>query len=304
MPVATSTGMNAVALGAYIPGAPSDPSKIDTYAALTGSAPRIVMWYQLWAQEFGSFDTKGVNEVRTRGAMPMISWDPWAGKIDDRDWSLATINGGRYDEYLRKWTRDVAEWGHPLYVRPMYEMNGWWNSWSPGLNGNTTDEFVRAWRRIVDIGREEGATNIRWVWSPNIDNGNPRLSSYASVYPGDDYVDWAGLDGFNWGTSRLTAHWRDLSETFRASVDKIRRVTPKPLMIAETSSSEMGGDKARWITTGFAQVLSDFPDVKAVIWFNGFDTRWRVDWRVDTSTSSIDAFRSVAASASFAGTLP
>jgi hypothetical protein len=305
-PTATDTPepIRRVALGSYIVGAPSDPSGIDSYAKLTGAMPRIVMWYQAWESEFGAFDPGAADAVRSRGAMPFISWEPWIGRTNDPDWSLSTIIQGLHDPYIHEWTRAVAAWGQTIYVRPMYEMNGYWTAWSPGVNGNTTDQFVVAWRHIVDIARGEGANNVRWVWAANIDADNPRLSPYATVYPGDDYVDWVGLDGFNWGTSRITTSWRDISTTFRHSVDEVRAMTAKPLMIAEMGSSELGGDKAAWITDGFAQILTDLPEVEAVIWFNGIDPDWQVDWRVNSSTKSIDAFRAIATSDAFSGTLP
>ena len=241
-----------IALGAYIIGAPSDPSKIDAYAKLTGAMPRIVMWYQAWESNSGVFQPKAANTVRSRGAMPLISWEPWRSRTTDPEWALSTIISGAHDPYIRQWTKAVAAWGHPIYVRLMYEMNGYWTAWSPGVNGNTTDQFVRAWRHIVNIARAQGADNIRWVWAPNINSDNPKLSSYASVFPGDDYVDWVGLDGFNWGTSRLTTSWRDVVTTFKRSVTEARTLTAKPVMIAEVGSSELGGDKAAWI--------ADFPD--------------------------------------------
>jgi hypothetical protein len=300
----TPAPIRRIALGAYISDAPSDPAKIDAYAKLTGAMPHIVMWYQAWETEFGAFDPKSADAVRSRGAMPIISWEPWIGKSNDADWALSTIIGGAHDTYIRQWTRAVAAWGHPIYVRLMYEMNGRWTSWSPGLIGNTADQFVLAWRHIVDIARNQGANNIRWVWAPNVDNGDPLLSPYPSVYPGDDYVDWVGLDGFNWGTSKLTTSWVDVSTTFQRSVDKLRALTDKPMMISEIGSTELGGDKAAWITSGFAQIVTDMPEVQAVTWFDSSDPRRAVDWRIDSSASSLDAFRAVATSDAFSGILP
>jgi hypothetical protein len=300
----TPEPIRRIALGSYIVDAPSDPSKIDAYAKLVGVAPRIVMWYQAWESSSGAFDAKAADAVRSRGAMPIISWEPWVGKTNDPNWALSTIIAGDHDPYIHQWTKAVAAWGHEIFVRPMYEMNGYWTAWGNGVNGNTTDEYVRAWRHIVDIARDEGATNIRWVWAANIDADNPKLASYGSVYPGDDYVDWVGLDGFNWGTSRLTTSWRDVSTTFQRSIIEVRALTAKPLMIAEIGSSELGGDKAEWITDGFAQFVTDLPDVQAVTWFNGIDPNYQTDWRVQSSTSSLNAFRAVAASDAFSGTLP
>jgi Glycosyl hydrolase family 26 len=297
----TPTPAHTVVLGAYIPGAPSDPTKIDEYASLTGGMPHIVMWFQDWTGPWNSFYASGADAIRTRGAMPLITWEPWAGTVVDPQWSLNTIINGSHDAYIHQWTHDVAAWGHPIYVRPMHEMNGGWTSWGYGVNGNTAAQFVTAWRHIVDIARAEGATNIRWVWSPNVDDGNPGLTPYVSVYPGDAYVDWVGLDGYNWGTSKGWNGWQSLYDTFKGSVDKIAALTSKPLMIAETASTELGGDKAAWITTGFASLLTALPRVRAVVWF---DKKKETDWRVASSTQSLNAFRAVATSAAVAATLP
>ena len=57
-------------------------------------------------------------------------------------------------------------------------------------------------------------------------------------------------------------------------------------MIAETSSSELGGSKARWITDLFGY-LSAQPDVVGLVWFH---IAKEADWRVDSSTASVEAF--------------
>ena len=296
-------GGDAVALGYFIPGAASDPTKIDEYAKLVGSKPRIVMWYQSWAGEWSAFSARTADAIHARGAMPMISWEPTAGPVEDRRWSLRSIINGSHDGYIKRWLRDVAVWGQDLYVRPMYEMNGWWASWCAYANGNTPAQFVAAWRHIVDLAREAGAMNIRWVWSPNVDNdglGTP----FADVFPGDDYVDWVGLDGFNRGTSWSSTRWQTMTEIFTASIEHVRELSARPLMIAETASSEVGGDKAAWIRTSLARVATDLPEVRAVIWFSKNETSLGIDWRVNSSAASLKAFRALARLPEFGGRLP
>jgi hypothetical protein len=72
-------------------------------------------------------------------------------------------------------------------------------------------------------------------------------------------------------------------------------------MIGEIASSELGGDKAAWITNGFVKLLADLPEVRAVTWF---DADKETDWRVNSSTAALTAFRVVAASSAFGATLP
>lgn len=286
-----------IALGAYLPGAPSGPTIIDSYTTLVGQAPAIVMWYQDWSGPYNTFYTAGAEAIRVRSAMPVISWEP-------NGLTLASIAGGTHDAYIRAWTHAAAVWGYPLYVRPMYEMNGNWASWSPGVNGNTSAEFIAAWRRIVDLARAEGATNIRWVWAPNVDDGNPNLTPMGDIWPGDAWVDWLGLDGYNWGSLPSGNGWETFTHVFQTlggSYTIITGLSAKPLMISETACTEVAGDKAAWITSAFTTEIPAMPRIRAVTWFNA---NKETDWRVNSSTSALAAFQAAAGSATYSGVLP
>jgi hypothetical protein len=299
-PTATPAPAHAVALGAYIPGAPMDPSKIDAYATLTGTMPHIVMWYQEWSGQWNYFYAKGADAVRARGATPYITWEAQAGNKVDPNWTLDSITNGSHDAYIRQWTHDVAAWGKPIFVRPLHEMNGNWYPWGMNVNGNSTSDFVPAWRHIVNVANSQGATNISWVWCPNVASSSGQ-AAYAALYPGDAYVNWSCIDGYNWGTSQSWSHWQSLSTIFNSSIDAVTALTNKPLMIGEMSSAESGGDKASWITNGYASLLSDMPAVRAVTWF---DTVKETDWRVNSSTDALSAYRAVSKLSAFSATAP
>jgi hypothetical protein len=302
-PAPTPTPAHPVALGVAIDGFPGNPAILDGFASLIGTMPRIVHWFQKWTDPY-SFYATGAEQLRARGAMPLISWAPTAGTTVDPQWSLSSIIDGRHDAYIHQWTHAAAAWGHPVYVRLMYEMNGNWNAWGYGVNGNTAPQFVAAWRHIVDIARAEGATNIRWVWSPNAEFGStPPLGTLAPFYPGDAYVDWVGLDGYNFGTSKFpTGPWQSFSQVLGQSYVDITALTSKPLMIGETGCVEQGGDKAAWITATFADLLSAMPRLRAVVWFS--KNLPPADYRVDSSPAALSAYRAVARSTAFAGVLP
>lgn len=79
-------------------------------------------------------------------------------------------------------------------------------------------------------------------------------------------------------------------------------LTSKPMMIAETASTEVGRDKAAWIREGLlATVLSRFSRVQAVIWFHEDKER---DWQVNSTPESLDAYQDVVASPAYGGRLP
>jgi len=160
--------VSSVALGAYISGAPWDPAKIDEFCTMVGmdKSPSVVMWYQDWYHSgIKEFDPTKMNAVVSRGAMPMVTWEPWeyTKGVNQSQYALKTIVSGKHDRYIRQWAQDAKKWGKPFYLRFGHEMNGNWNSWSPGVNGNKVREYAPAWKRVHRMFREEGATNVRWV---------------------------------------------------------------------------------------------------------------------------------------------
>ena len=292
-----------IALGAYIPGAPGDSSQIDAYRARVGADPAIVMWYQDWAHGDSSrFSRSNFDAVSGRGAMPLLTWEPWnyADGVDQSAYSLKAIAAGNHDAYITEWARDAGAWGKPFYLRFAHEMNGTWYPWAAGVNGNTAADYVAAWQHVVTIFRQQGATNVRWVWCANVVYaGSTPLSQ---LYPGDAWVDWVALDGYNWGTSQSWSGWQSLANVFVASHNELARLTGKPMMISEVASAEAGGNKATWITQGFlTDMAKRLPRVRAIIWFN---ENKEADWHITSSTPAANAFNKVATSAQYKGRLP
>lgn len=81
----------------------------------------------------------------------------------------------------------------PVAISFGHEMNGHWYPW--GTKDTTAATFVKAWRHIHDLFQEEGATNVVWVWSPNVVNPVPSVK-LEPYWPGDAYVDWVGIVGY------------------------------------------------------------------------------------------------------------
>ncbi len=50
----------------------------------------------------------------------------------------------------------------------MSEMNGDWTSWCGTVNGNVPSDYIPAWRHVHDIFVQEGASNVKFDWSPNV----------------------------------------------------------------------------------------------------------------------------------------
>ncbi len=280
-----------IALGVFVPGVFDDPGVISAYGREVGRQPAIVLSYKNWSIE--PFYEPELDSVWQRGAISMVTWEPQTAKGDGIP--LPDIVSGRYDRYIRLSAEAAAAWGKPIMLRFAHEMNGGWYSWGLGVDGNTARDYREAWHHVFWIFRNHGASNVKWVWSPNADAGGSH--PLAIFYPGDDFVDWVGIDGFCWGGS---IGWPSFTSIFGSTYDRIVDLTSKPVLIAETAAGEEGGDKAAWIASALEKEAPRFPHVRALAWFNDEDPR--ADFRVDSSPASLQAFRTAIASPRYSGT--
>jgi hypothetical protein len=230
------------------------------------------------------FPNDGHRLDRAAGRTPLIAWD---GRSD-----LGAIRAGRWDGLLRQRARECREFGAPLYLRWAAEFNGDWNP----CYGRARD-FVPAWRHLVGVFRAEGASNVRWVWCPiALEQRFHPYEDWRAYYPGDRFVDWVGMDGYNWGTTRSWSRWQSFEAIFGPLyADYARR---KPTMICEVASAEVGGDKSAWIRAMGAGLAGRFARVRALVWFHA---NKETDWRVNSSDAALHAFRGVVAGDRFAG---
>ena len=260
---------------------PWDASTVSRFESNAGKKVSIMHWGAAppWEHDFNNWRS-GFDLVQNAGALSLVGM--MTGTVPLRD-----IANGLYDASVRTWFQQAAAYGRPFFLLLNPEMNGTWQWYSPGINGNTAADFVAAWRRFHDLAQQEGATNITWVWCPNVDPTN-MYTPYSALYPGDAYVDWTGFNGFN-RDGKSSFSW-----LFGSSYSTLLQIAPtKPILISETSSEETLGNKVGWITDTFSSQLPlYFPRIKAVVWFN-----WRMwqnprwwNWEIESTPSAQQAF--------------
>jgi Glycosyl hydrolase family 26 len=249
------------------------------------------------------FPKTPLENIRRHGAIPVLSWasESTPASVNQPAFQLADVIGGRYDSFIRSFAYAAREWGHPFLLRFNWEMNGSWFPWSESVNGNRPGEYVTAWRHVHDIFTSVGATNATWSWCPNIDPAHS-MQSLESLYPGDEYVDWTGLDGYNWGTNPTKpAGWRTFDQLYSSTYREITgSIAPsKPMLIGEIGSSEDGGSKAAWISDTLGRIPTDYPKIRALIWFDKLDGG--MDWPIETSSAATAAFANGVRASSYLG---
>jgi beta-mannanase len=270
--------------GVTTPGGPKASAEIAEVTRLAGESPTIEMWYSDFARPV---PLAALDAVTGRGAMPVITWEPWlwGHGTAQPEYALTRIAAGEHDPYLREWAKGLRDWGRPVTLRFAHEMNGNWYPWAQGVNGNRPGDYVRAWRHVHDIMTSMGATNVTWMWSPNVPY--PGSVPLQELYPGASYVDTVALDGYNWGTSQPWSAWTTPQVLFGQGLSQLRALAPdKPIVIAETGTTATGGSKAGWIT-GVVSYLATQPNVTGFVWFQHLK---ETDWRLNSTPSSAAAF--------------
>lgn len=139
-------------------------------------------------------------------------------------WGVARDTAaGRYDDVVRAFGAWAKSTRRPIYLRIGYEFDGPHNELEP-------DDYIAAYRRIVDVLRAEAVENVAFVWH-----------SYASTpfggrpvtawWPGSDYVDWVGISLFGHMYSPTPSRELD-------AVLEFARAQRKPVMVGEASPTE------------------------------------------------------------------
>lgn len=272
---AAATGVKYV--GIFAANLPSSYSPAISFSQATGARVNIAGYYSGWPEPF----QVGFAETAWKhGATTLVDMDPHNG--------AATITGvadGRYDAYLRSFAKAVAGFGHPVIVSFAHEMNASWYQY--GYKYVTPSVFIAAYRRVHDIFSATGARNVTWMWAVNRPAAGQTSPSVAEWYPGNAYVDWVGIDGYDWSGS-LT-----FTQAFGATLAQVRSFTNRPVLIAETSVLP-GANAAAQVTSWFQGIVSNH--LLGLVWFD-IDKASRKgiaddhDWKLENDQPALAAFR-------------
>ena len=199
---------------------------------------------------------------------------------------LEQITGGEYDAFFRTWAKDAAATGRPIWLRFGFEMSGQWFSWS-----GKPELFRQAWIRVHKIFQEQKATNVKWMFAPNVLYGSQTFTkNILPYYPGDAYVDLLGLDGYNFGDNHSKHHrWETYAEIFEASIAGMKTF-PKPLWISEIGCAD-GPKKSLWLADFLERAEKD-GRVEGFVYFN-YDKRseGEPNWALDSDPGTLKVFK-------------
>ena len=250
-----------------------------------------VMFFMSWDKIFPLEDCEAIVNY---GSIPHVTWEPWIKKDGKDIIYLDNIINGQYDDYIRTFAKRGKRLGTSYFLRMGHEMDGNWYPWSGAQNDKDPKKYIKAWRHVHDLFGEVGADNAIWTWCV-MDCEVPwtQWNTFSNYYPGDQYVDWVAIDGYNWGSTQGWSKWKTFEQIFSRRYKQIIEKYPgKPIMIGEFATSEVGGDKVQWIKDAFTAIKEKFPGIKAVVWFN---IKKECDWRLHGNNKYLQAFSEAAA---------
>jgi mannan endo-1,4-beta-mannosidase len=236
-------------------GPPGSLAPIQAFASLAGHKPDLIGDYVGWNTPF---DAAAARSAWSYGALYYLAWEPFST-------TLADIAAGRSNRYISQFARQVKAAGVPIAISFGHEMNGDWYPW--GSTDASPASFVAAWRLIHAIFAADGATDVVWIWNPNVISASDvPLRPY---YPGNAYVTWVGLTGYFPMSGPVT-----FSQLFGSTIDEIRHFTRKPFIVVETAVQTGPNDVTctRNLVTGVLRRS----DMLGLVWFE-FD-KGGVNW--------------------------
>jgi cellulose synthase/poly-beta-1,6-N-acetylglucosamine synthase-like glycosyltransferase len=240
-----------------------------------------------------------MNAIYATDAVPMITWEPWAGlfKTAQHDTSLIRerkmmlhISQGHFDGYLGKFAAQVKSLKRPVFIRFGHEPDNPAYPWS-GTGLNTAEEYKQAWKYVHDYFDRAGARNAIWVWNPW------KPDAVEKYFPGDGYVDWLGVTVLNYGSRQPDGQWYSFNQLYAPYHNKQLFRAGLPVMVAELGSLKKEGNQQKWLQDAFSDMGSRFPEIKAAVLFNsGFDANTlyekdsgMLDWRLSEPVVPLQA---------------
>ncbi len=204
---------------------------MSAFESLVGSKMSVDAMFWGWDSPFPQ------TIAGTQGKTLLIFWEPSFG--------FNQINNGSKDAYIAQFAQGAKAYGFPVILAPFDEFNLNEAPWGNTVASNTPQTFITAWQRVHNIFVQNNASNVKFALAYN--NTSIPAAPYSSFYPGSGYVDYVGVDGFNFGGQTF-------SQVFSSALTEAKTFG-KPVWILSTGSvspqsqflTDLGASGLPWI---------------------------------------------------------
>ncbi len=253
--------------GAFLGGRPTREDIVG-FRNKYGKKPLLVMVFVDWTR---FIDEIVIKDVYSQNCTLFVSWEPWQA-VTKKGIDYDGLLSGEYDEYILNFAKHLNATEKEVFIRFAHEMNGNWYPWSGTKIGR--DKYISIYRYIRDIFDRIHTTNVKWVFCVNWEDVPKEKNHFMLYYPGDEYVDYVGIDGYNWGDTESWSRWMNFKDIFERRYKEITTYLKRPVMITEFSSASSGGNKSIWIK----EAMNDIKRMKNIEAFILFNVDKETDW--------------------------
>ncbi len=260
---------NPPKIGKTVPGW-QEIQQLSAFNSIIGSSVAVLHVYTPFKAPLPVTTLAAINK---NGSIPLIDWS--CGNVSQ-------ISSGADDTIITTYAKSIKVYAKPVFLRWYWEMNipDSFNSQCDGYGNGSA--YIKAWQHIWNIFHSVNVPNVAFVWSPSVQK------DAAQYYPGDTYVDWVGVDGYDRKGQGQSAFSNVFSSFYRQW-----SVHTKPIIIAETAA--MATDQQAYLQGIQADLPSKFPDIKAIVYFDA--TGSAGNWSL--TGNGVTAFKSLAEASYF-----
>lgn len=192
-----------------------------------------------------------VKEILTEGSSTQIKYLQWLDKL------AAFANNLKGDDGKLI----------PILFRPYHEHTQTWSWW--GRKCVTDHEFISFWKFTVEYLRDQkGVHNFLYAISPQMDGLQP-ADDLLFRYPGDDYVDFIGMDCYH-------GNYTDAFISNLTNLAALSKEKQKPCGVTETGVEGIIKDGVPYAEYWTNEILKPFIGRKVgmvVMWRNAYDPK-------------------------------
>lgn len=256
----------------------------------------IVSLYVAWDKNLETvFPNSLLDSIYGQKSIPMITWEPWLNSfksdLKDNKQVFELISDGYFDTFITDFAIKLRQLDRPVFLRFAHEFDNPFYPWYQE-GENAPSQFKKAWIHTYEIIKRSGAENVIWIWNPW------KPENVVAYYPGEEFVDWIGVNILNYGNLNQDKKWHSFTELYEPFHKEFQNLPLTPVIISEFGSLKEAANQKEWINNAFSSFESEFNEIKSVIFFNSkVDNNWpeglqngNLDWTISTNEVLKESF--------------
>lgn len=259
----------------------------------------IISLYLAWEKNIdSSFPLSLLDSIYQQKSIPMITWEPWLNSFDQElntgQHVYQLIVEGHFDTYITDFAERLKYMQRPVFLRFAHEFDNPFYPWY--VDGDdASSKFKKAWIHTYEIFKNIGANNVIWIWNPW------KANNVAAFYPGEEYVDWIGVNILNYGSLNQDGKWHDFKNLYEPFHNELKNLPSTPVIISEFGTLRNDQRQKEWLQDAFIAIETDFKEIQSVIYFSskvdnnwpdGLKTNENLDWTVAKTQEIKNSFSS------------